>query len=529
MKLLFIDDEEETRKGIEKNVNWEKLGIDRVVSFSNPFLALSYLEREPVDIILSDIRIPQMDGITLCRQILQRSPAVSIIFISGYSDKEYLMSAIRMSAVDYIEKPISVPRLEDAIERAVNRQRHALSLKQQQETAVEIIQKNRQLLLDQLMQKLVRAPLHLTPKDRELFCLNDSDYYRIYILCARPDTMRFPVLLRTLIDSLKSSGLIPSFFCSMKEEYTCLLLARFPHALACDAVKIDSFLTALLRQEHMADAVSCAYGQLLQGTGLIPESFRQAVSTLQKTFFYGYGSVLPWHTARTDQMPAEIPALPLETLKEGLRCRDQAQCTSFLESIYSLFKSRTEILPDQVRNAYFQVLSTINRAVEESAENTRQPDSPADYLWQRINTLHTLEECHRYALEKTEQFFHSLSDMLSERKIILDVIRIIQNQYPDSSLYINSIAGQVYMTPNYLSMLFKKETGKTIGTYLTEFRLKQSAALLSGTNMKLYDIAKAVGYADTNYYSRIFKKHYHMTPSEYRNHITGHHLPDENR
>ena len=112
MKLLFIDDEEETRKGIEKNINWEKLSIHSLVSFSNPFEALHYLETEDVDIVLSDIRIPQMDGITLCREILQKNPSVSIIFISGYSDKEYLMNAIQMSAVDYIEKPVSIPKLE---------------------------------------------------------------------------------------------------------------------------------------------------------------------------------------------------------------------------------------------------------------------------------------------------------------------------------------------------------------------------------------------------------------------------------
>ncbi len=159
MRLLFIDDEEETRRGIEKNVNWEKLRIHSVVSFSNPFAALSCLEKEPVDIVLSDIRIPQMDGIELCRRILQRNPSVSIIFISGYSDKEYLMNAIQLSAVDYIEKPVSVPKLEDAIARAVDRQLHARTLRQQQKSAVEILQKNRQMFLDQLMQKLIRSQI----------------------------------------------------------------------------------------------------------------------------------------------------------------------------------------------------------------------------------------------------------------------------------------------------------------------------------------------------------------------------------
>ena len=212
MKLLFIDDEEEIRKGIEKNINWEKLSIHSLVSFSNPFEALHYLETEDVDIVLSDIRIPQMDGITLCREILQKNPSVSIIFISGYSDKEYLMNAIQMSAVDYIEKPVSIPKLESAIEKAVSRQLHTRSLEQQEKTASEIIQKNRQLLLDQLMQKLIHSPLQLTEKEQALFPLNHKDYYRVYICASRPDTMRSPALIQAISDSLAQSGLSSSFF-----------------------------------------------------------------------------------------------------------------------------------------------------------------------------------------------------------------------------------------------------------------------------------------------------------------------------
>ena len=294
MRLLFIDDVEETRRGIEKNVNWEKLRIHSVVSFSNPFAALSCLEKEPVDIVLSDIRIPQMDGIELCRRILQRNPSVSIIFISGYSDKEYLMNAIQLSAVDYIEKPVSVPKLEDAIARAVDRQLHARTLRQQQKSAVEILQKNRQMFLDQLMQKLIRSPLTLSEKDRELFPLDGSHFYRIYLVSARPGTLRFQNLQKTLEAALADSGLAPAFFSSRKDEDTFLFLLCFSSPQACDSLGIDQLLLQLLRWEHMKEFVCCAYGQLLQGAQCIAESFRQAATALQGIFFQGYGTVLPY-------------------------------------------------------------------------------------------------------------------------------------------------------------------------------------------------------------------------------------------
>lgn len=106
---------------------------------------------------------------------------------------------------------------------------------------------------------------------------------------------------------------------------------------------------------------------------------------------------------------------------------------------------------------------------------------------------------------------------MSDKKIILDVMQYIQNYYSNHNLYIDQIAKWVHMSPNYLSTLFKKETGKTIGNYITEIRLKQSCQLLE-SDKKLCDIASSVGYTDVNYYSKLFKKYYHVTPSEYRKH-----------
>ncbi len=524
MKLLFIDDEEETRKGIENYINWNKIGIHDIVSFSDPVSALSYIQKEPVDIVLSDIRMPRMNGITLCQNILKINPSVKIIFISGYSDKEYLMSALRMSAVDYIEKPLHIPDLEAALEKAVNQILHIHTQKQQTKEATEILSQNKQLYEDQLTSALIRGQSTLPAQD--FFSLNDNDYYRVYLwkICSyMPDIY---ARIHSIAKQLCDNRMLPSFICSQKDEKSIVMIARFSSPLECASLKIDQFILNSLHMENLKNSVACAYGSLLQGFRNISESYNQSVIALQSYFLKGAGSILPYqntcqsHTADHTDTAHLIP--PLTILQKCLHNQNKEDCIAYINEVTSYYRNQTSMLPDMIRNEYYKIVSAIDQISLELTDTNQRSDSQlTKYLWQRINTLETLDECHRFVLEEIELLFQNVNSIVSNRKVILDVMKIIQNHYSDHELYINQIASQVYMTPNYLSLLFKKETGKTIGNYLTEIRLEQSARLLTETNMKLYDISRAVGYTDTNYYSKLFKKHYHLTPAEYRKHLPG--------
>ena len=120
IRLLIVDDESATRNGLQRHVRWKHCGIDEVCAESNPDVALKTCERFRPDVILSDIRMPGMTGIEMCAAARNILPDVQIIFISGYSDKEYLMSAINLSAVRYVEKPVNLEELESALIQAAN-------------------------------------------------------------------------------------------------------------------------------------------------------------------------------------------------------------------------------------------------------------------------------------------------------------------------------------------------------------------------------------------------------------------------
>jgi len=165
--LLIVDDESATRNGLQRHIRWERCGIDEIHVESNPRAALEACERYKPDIILSDIRMPGMTGIEMCTEARKRLPDVQIIFLSGYSDKEYLMSAINLSAVRYVEKPVNVREMEEAARQAV--------------TAVKRLLQNTRITEEEALLARFQQALHRREADRlnelaeEIRALADQD------------------------------------------------------------------------------------------------------------------------------------------------------------------------------------------------------------------------------------------------------------------------------------------------------------------------------------------------------------------
>lgn len=118
--VLIVDDEAATRTGLEHRVNWKGLGVDRVLTARNGMEGLEAARQALPDLVLSDIRMPKMDGLEMCRRLRSERPELKILFLSAYADKEYLKEALRVGTADYVEKPIDMPTLENAIRRALD-------------------------------------------------------------------------------------------------------------------------------------------------------------------------------------------------------------------------------------------------------------------------------------------------------------------------------------------------------------------------------------------------------------------------
>lgn len=173
VKALIVDDEEVVRSGLKKYISWNRVGIHKVCTADSTEKALELAEADKPDIVISDIRMPRMDGIELCRHIKSFNEYCRIIFLSGYADKEYLKGAIHLSAEDYMEKPVDIQAMEECLQRAVEKCRKYR----------EVIEKERELELyrrtgdKQLREEMLNNRITAKWKEDTAELLKRADYH----------------------------------------------------------------------------------------------------------------------------------------------------------------------------------------------------------------------------------------------------------------------------------------------------------------------------------------------------------------
>ena len=170
-----------------------------------------------------------------------------------------------------------------------------------------------------------------------------------------------------------------------------------------------------------------------------------------------------------------------------------------------------------VKGIYFRFVETLFQKAEFSAGSEIVSNAEiVGLIWEKLHGTDTLRKCQQYLEEEVAEYFKNVEELAENNQTIIMVISYIQANYQDSDLCLENIAENVYLSPNYLSGLFKKKMGKTISQYIVDIRVGNAKTLLRNRALKLYDIALQVGYKDANYFTKIFKRAVGITPSEYR-------------
>lgn len=290
MHILIADDEELTRKGIISSIDWDALGITKIDCADDGLHALEYAKNTPPDILLTDVRMPRMDGIELSKRLREHNPDCPIIFMSGYSDKEYLKAAINLKAVSYVEKPFVTAEITTALLEAV-----ALVQKQRLQT------ESNQFFLREASSKLALsltqpgACTHLDTAVKQLFdSLAPDQYFTTMII--RADQMFFQLpdsRLQTFfarIDQLLSSYRMEELHTMKHTSYVILHLYGAKKAENRTFLSICGKIRDMLCSEGITQ-FHIILGDTVKGCENVYHSYNNAVLLLQSSFFAPYGSI----------------------------------------------------------------------------------------------------------------------------------------------------------------------------------------------------------------------------------------------
>lgn len=517
LKLMIVDDEKRTRTGLRACIPWEDCGIGEIREADDGSTALDIALTFEPDIILSDIRMPTMTGIELSRHVQARLPRCKFIFISGYSDKEYLKAAIQLKAVSYIDKPIHVPELEECVRAVVD----------------TCYQENEKLRIEAEASAKLKSSVELLQSDLAVHLAErtfDSESFRKLLAvsnAALPLNEKYvsvlfwtsPATRDLLGDVIRETFEEASFAYIAGQRDDRHHVAHIRLTPAIDRMAISRVTEQIARVcdrfSHFEGIDSCraGIGVIADGLANVRGSYLTAQSALQKALFLGIGHV----AARGEKyVPALQPHENWEDPFASTLIRYDESVYGIIEKMGKEIRKEPNASIDETRTLIYKLLLLIYREASHLFLGRFLEGRKEEALWQKVSAAPTLHALLAFLEAEAREFYAVKREAGTKSRIVHETIRYIQRHYQNGSLTIGDIATALSLTPAYLSLLFKRDTGRTINDYCNEYRIEQAKKLLADRQTKLIEVASATGYNDSKYFAKTFKRITGITPSDYR-------------
>lgn len=500
-RLLIIDDEPHIIHRIRHSINWQQLNINIIGEASNGLDGLSIAMEHHPDIVICDIRMPLMDGISFATEYQRHFPDSQIIFLSGYSDKSYMQNAIRLKAVDYIFKPYELSDLLSAVEKAVT---HLKQLKPTQETYPH----------DNLLPELLY--LADSPSKLKQFLTNhplktDFENPFVCILVRFHSGITFSQYIQgNLTDTLELQRLMNSCYrdfehkisASFQDRY---VMSKMGNNYVIFANPVDAeILPDLFELLHLIPQASIAIGvsPVFSSCNTLKLSFQTARKNALSGFLVGFDQILAASSSRIFQADHEAR----KQFTDSLETHNLSDASNALNDYFTYISNCSPEYISAIQEDLLQIALLINRKLK---------SPPFRLISEFIHLAVSLEDIRQYIHYLLNQYLLELDTLDNYGRIIFDTEQYILQHLGDS-LSVRQIADHVFISHTYLCFLYKKKTGKTIKQFILDARMQKAKRLLLDTNQKIGDIASSLGYPNQNYFTKTFASYYGKTPSSFR-------------
>lgn len=520
MKLLIVDDEKLTREGLSNSIIWKGLGINHIYEADDGLNGLYLVKKHKPDIILTDIRMPRVNGIELAEKVREILDNCSIIFMSGYSDKQYLKAAIKLNAINYIEKPINHNEVKEAIIKAIknvnqnkltqqtedNRKKeevaklvHNLNYTNSESNYIDYQEQLSNLGFSIKSNTSCNTIIVKIIDSQDLLSNLNLRYIEEYISDYLRNSFEYKV---SHIHAIKKNEFIVfHLFYDLKTSFKYIL--NVFHKLSAELLNICKFYVCI--------------GERVVGIDHIHESYNTAVILLQNAFFQDINSVLVYKDIDDRKDSAlMIPDDLDKTFELLLKTKDDEATRLFLDNIYKILKYSNNILVSTAKELYYKLLLKIEEAEESFHIPLQELPYEGHSLLKSVMACETIDELHSLIMSSTLYFFKQVKNTSGENINIVYIKEYVNKNYMDNNLSIKSISDFIQLSPSYACTIFKNETNQTLNQYITECRIDKSKRLLLDPRNRINDISYKVGYSDSNYFSKSFKKLVGHSPTEFR-------------
>lgn len=525
--LCVIDDIESIVEGIAAAGRWHEHHINVIGTALDGKDGLQLITQLKPDIVLTDIRMPNMDGIEMMTQLKQEGNSAKVIFFSGYTDFSYTQQAVRLGAFDYVTKPHSIKQIVETVLKA---KEVVLAERREQEALLEIRQKVKEsmpILRQEFFNLLLHHPADIANvKRRWEFLGIEMSQEMLAVMVIEIDQFSnkahsYPIeeveLVRFSLQNIVEETIAAYTNGVVFRETMSRFVVIYHAPNTIDTSKVAEEICAHVAQ-YTKFTVSVGQGETACSIRNLSQAFQEAATALSYQFYTGGNTVLNYDDVarRGGQLPSYSKAAEQE-LGMSLLSGNSERAINALKSIFNELASDSHLPePAYIINVYNEINSFIVRILLENVpyEALSSLDHASLFTgWSATVSLESLQKQMLMICERGCQLIdhHRQSD--TERMINEAVHYIRSKLHTDLSL--QECAKHVHLSSNYFTNVFKKIMGITFVQFVTQERMEEAKRMLL-EGKQIQEISSEVGYEDRRYFSQLFKKHTGMTPSEFK-------------
>lgn len=535
IKVLIVDDEKIIREGIKKAVDWKKYGMEVIALAGSGIDALNIMDQRCPDIVLLDIVLNDINGLEILQILRSKYPNVYVILISGHDEFDYARRAIELNAFAYLLKPLNVSELTDKL----------LEIKDDLYKRLDKLKKDKDLnnkLIESLPilrnNFLCQIISYNNIEQRSIF--DKADFLNIDLRKERYSAIVLELnsmnnneeydkhLIKYAVMEICENSFPSHYYCYsfILDDNVCLLVSGDDIRLELIRESCENIIIEIMNS--LCISVAIGIGRVCNELQSIQYSYSEAVQAIEYKVLIGLNKAIDLELiCKSSNKPYERN--PLKTLfikkKDKIKCALKAIDYDAINDIVNeIISALYDSLESNIQN-YSRDLLLLSNFLTEIVTDFYIDDIDSIFdgseLYTELRRLETLDRIGPYIESFLIKILATLKNKQKDSNSLY-VSKAIEyiNENIDNDVSLHNVADALYISSNYLSRIFKQETGESFINYVIELKMNKAKTLLEGNTKKIYEIASDLNYKDVDYFSKTFKKVYGITPSEYKDSVS---------
>lgn len=514
-KVLVVDDEKFVRQNVVNSIEWDKLDLQIIAQAVNGQDALTKIEQYLPNIIITDIKMPLVDGIQLIKLVKPKYPNIYFIILSGYDDFIFTKEAIKLGVNNYIRKPIEEEELKETLVHIVQKIRYEESLKDDKAMLIKHSENTMYMVRNNLLNQLV----HKNILTSELQAVLSGSQFAIFILGYRlsenlnvSEQMVLELFKKKLTSILGGETSKSNQFLIFEDTHYNKTISIIANGNHLELHRIEEILSNI-KLDIDPIIFNGAASQIFDDIWKIKDIYQRTVHLLKSTLLISHPLIINESMLiQPNQDFLEFIYASLSRINQLIEDRKFNQINAALEDVLS-DKNKAYFSIDLLESVVINIGNTLKKVIALYNLDIKTIKLDMIYDSNFIMKFQNLVEINRYFENIINEIFSSFP-YVNDTSIIDKVILYVTTHF-NTELTLSGVAKEFYINPSYLSSAFKNKTGTNFSIYIEDLRVKHAIRLLSNSNMDIGEIANEVGYTDPNYFSKIFKKKTGESPSRY--------------